>query len=75
MAYTAADLASLDAAILALATGQRVVSVTFGDRTTQYESARLPELQRLREVVAADVARTATPARPRIFKVYSDKGL
>jgi len=53
MAYTAADLASIDAAILALTTGERVTEIRFTDRLVKYQDINVADLRKLR----ADVAR------------------
>jgi hypothetical protein len=52
MSYTPADLAAIDTAILALATGRRVATVTLDGATTSYAPADLSALQRLRAEVA-----------------------
>lgn len=45
--WTDDEIASIKAAILSLAQGERVASVTFNGRTVQYAAAQLPELQDL----------------------------
>jgi len=73
MALTQANLDSVDAAILALSTGQRVASVQFGDRSVSYTGAGLPELLKLRDTIAASIPSTT---RPKQFHAYHNgKGL
>lgn len=48
MAFTTQDLQNIEAAILALATGARVVQVTAGGKTVQYAVADLDKLRALR---------------------------
>jgi hypothetical protein len=72
MAYSQSDLESVQAARLALARGERVVSVTVGGITTQYH---LTDDARLR-VLEADIRgelRTALNRR-RFFLVATGKG-
>jgi len=71
--YTQADLAAVTAAIIALATGSRVASVTFAPagqatRTVQYVASDLGELRALqaeiqREVNGSPTFRLATFAK------------
>ena len=67
MAWTQAQL---DALKTAYAAGIR--SVTFGDRTTVYQSQA--EMAEAISRIEAELARTATTPRPRQFKGYSGKG-
>jgi len=59
MAHTAQDLAAIDAAIVALGTGERVTEIRFTDRLVKYQDISLNELRKLR----ADVARQLAPQR------------
>jgi hypothetical protein len=49
---TASDLAAIDAAILALATGQRVAEVRIDGQVVRYHDINLPQLRQLRDEVA-----------------------
>lgn len=73
MAYTAADLASIDAAILALATGTRVVEATFQGRTVKYSTVDMEELRNLQSAIRAELA--VSGGRPRHTVVSTSKGL
>jgi hypothetical protein len=56
MAYTQTDLDNVRAAILALATGDRVTSVTFSSgKSVSYGQASLPELRDLESSIASSV--------------------
>lgn len=68
MAWTQAQLDALKAAY---AEGTR--SVSFGDRSVTYQSQA--EMAAAITTIAADLARRATPARPRVWKAYAEKGL
>lgn len=46
--FTIDDLTAVEQAILALQTGKRVTSVTYGDTSVQYASMSLADLLRLR---------------------------
>lgn len=63
MAFAAADLDAIDAALLELGTGARTAQVRFADgRTVQYQTANMDELMRLRGFIAGQVATGADPA-------------
>jgi hypothetical protein len=56
MAFSAADLDALDAAILRLAQGERAVEVRFADgRSVKYSPANLAELMQLRAFIGQQV--------------------
>ena len=55
MAFTATDLANIESAMVDLALGKRVVQVDFGGKTRQFQSVDLNKLQKLRDMVKADV--------------------
>lgn len=55
-AYTSADLARVKQAIVDLASGARVTSVTHNGRTVQYAAADIDKLRALERDIAADVA-------------------
>lgn len=59
MAYTAQDLAAVDAAIVALTTGERVTEIRFTDRLVKYQEVTADELRKLR----ADIVRQLGPQR------------
>lgn len=67
MAWTQAQL---DALKTAYARGER--SVSFGDRSTTYRSEE--EMRQAIATIETALARAATPARPRQYRAYSDKG-
>jgi len=67
MAWTQTQL---DALKTAYAGGIR--SVTFGDRTTTYQSQS--EMAEAIAKIEAELARSTTPARPRQWLAYSRKG-
>jgi hypothetical protein len=73
MAFTQADLTSIEAAMIALAAGSRVVSVTLGDHTTQFGAAQMDELIKLRDAIKSDVNTAA--GRPAFILTQSSKGL
>lgn len=67
MAPVQADLDAIDAAILKLAKGERVTSVTFRDRTVQYSDATMEQLLSLRAQIAQAIASAAgTPKNYRL---------
>lgn len=66
MAWTTAEIESVRAAVLALATGQRAVSVSYAGppaRTVSYGTAQLGELRALLATMEASVTGTAAPPR------------
>ena len=73
MSYTDADLAAVQAAILALATGTRVISMTIGGKTIQYGPAQINELKALRDEVKNEVESAA--GRPKYVLTSTSKGL
>lgn len=59
MAFTSADIDTIDRAIMALVQGARSAEVRFADgRTVKYTEATLPQLRELRSFVAQQVAGT-----------------
>jgi hypothetical protein len=71
--YTSTDLTNVQAAIVALATGSRKVSMTIGDKTTTYAQAQLPELRALRDEIQTEVA--AAAGGRRFVLTQTSKGL
>ena len=70
--YTQADLTAVTQAIMALATGTRVTSVTFEGpprRTTEYAAADLPQLRALQAEIQREVN-----ASPRFRRFGFSKG-
>ncbi len=73
MSYTQSDLDSVKAAILALATGERVVRVTIGDKMIEYGQAQLNHLRTLRAEIATELQ--AASGNPRVIVLQTSKGL
>jgi len=71
MAYTSADLASVQAAIVALATGDRIASVSLGGKTIEYSPAGLAKLEILRSNIKAELAGSSTNC----ILIKTNKGL
>ena len=59
MAYTETDLANVTAAIIAPAKGERVVSVTAGNRTVQYALTDLDKLRALKSEIETELGSSA----------------
>ena len=72
MAFSSTDLASVEAAITALASGERVASVTLDGETTEYAVVSLPSLLRLRDIIATEV--NAALNTPRYKRIVHSKG-
>lgn len=75
MAYSSADLASVEAAVIALAAGRRTASVTVEGKRIDYAQTDLAALQALRDRIKAEVAAAGTTPPVRRIRVYSTKGL
>lgn len=74
MAFNAADLTAIDAALLKLADGERVTEVRFSDRTVRYESANMNDLLKLRQNILAEAPSAAGRSRQiRLFR--SSRGI
>jgi hypothetical protein len=67
MAFTQADLETLQAAILALATGTRPVQMQAGDKMTRYMEMSLADLKAIEGTIQADLA---TP----VLRTYAKQG-
>jgi hypothetical protein len=59
MSYTSTDLTSVEAAIVALATGERHVRVTINNKTIEYAQTDMAKLEHLRGVMQAEIANAA----------------
>ena len=55
MAFTSTDLTAIEQAMVAIASGERVVEVTIAGKTIRYQAADLNKLQQLRNMIQADV--------------------
>lgn len=55
MSYSQQDLTDIHDAIMALARGDRVVSVTVDGRTTQYAAADIEKLKSLRNEIVSEL--------------------
>jgi hypothetical protein len=76
MAYTRIQLEAVEAAIVALAQGERVVEVRFGPNdSTRYATAELPQLIALRDQMRAEVSLAEAGRRPRGFRLSHRRGL
>lgn len=68
---TADDLAAIDAAILALATGERVTEARIEGQLVRYAEADLPQLRALR----AEVANRLQGGGKRLYATQTGRGL
>lgn len=68
MAFTSTDLANVEAAIVALATGTREIRVTLNGKTIQYAEADLDKLISLKSVISASIGTTVPRAYARNMK-------
>lgn len=75
MAYSSADLASVEAAIVTLASGRRTVSVTVEGNKVDYAPADLDQLRTLRDAIAAELAAASATPPVRRIHVFATKGL
>jgi hypothetical protein len=73
MAYTQADQENVQAAIMALATGSRVVSITMGDKTIQYGQADIDKLRALLSEIRVEL--NAAAGQRRYLLTSTSKGL
>lgn len=60
MAYTAADLTSIETAIMNLATGAQIVRVTLNGKTLEYSPASLETLLTMKSIVSQALGSTIT---------------
>lgn len=73
MAYTATDLANVEAAIRALMSGTRKVSLSMGDKSITYAQTDLKSLRELKQEILDEVQSPET--RPRFVLFKTEKGL
>lgn len=55
MAFTSTDLTAVEAAMVAIASGERVTEVVIAGKTIKYQAADLNKLQALRNMIQADI--------------------
>lgn len=72
MIFTQTDVDSIKAALLALATGQRVVSATVNGKRIDYGQADVPQLTKLLSVMEASLS---TSKASRTYLMETSKGL
>jgi len=75
MAYTATDLANIEAAIRAIIAGTRTVQLSMGDKSISYTAVDLPALQKLRGEIAAEVGIAAGTYQPRAYARQGGRGV
>lgn len=73
MAFTSADLVSVEAALLVLATGARIASATVDGQTIEYSQARIDRLKFLRDEIMSEVQNSAS--RRHFVLTSTSKGL
>jgi len=74
MAYTQDDLSAVQAAVIALATGKRVVRVMLSSgKTIEYDTTGLKDLKLLRAEIQAEL--NAAAGKRRFFRTVTSKGL
>jgi len=73
MAYSQTDLESVQAALLKLATGERVVSVTMEGKTIEYSRADLDKLESLRNNIVSEIKQSSN--KPSCILTKTSKGL
>lgn len=76
MAYTADDLATVDRALVALASGERVTQVRLSDRLVQYAEIDAGKLTDLRAAIVRELSPVRVPLHGRTWRVaQTGKGL
>tara|TARA_B100000929_G_scaffold225524_1_gene181845 strand:- start:2386 stop:2613 length:228 start_codon:yes stop_codon:yes gene_type:complete len=75
MANTSEQLAEVRQALVDLATGKRVVSITQNGRTVQFDRAGLPELEALEYRLKSELRAQTGKRRSRTRLVMTNKGL
>lgn len=63
MAFSSTDLASVESAIVSLAKGERVATVTIDGESTEYTQTTLGQLMSLRDRIKVDTDRAASISR------------
>lgn len=71
MAFTESDLATVEAAIVSLATGSRPVSVMIGGKQISYARDELMDLIKLRDTIKSELALAAGAA---VLRTYAKNG-
>lgn len=75
MAYTSTHLTDIENAIIALGKGTRVVQVRSADGDmVSYGLADLPQLQKLRDEIKAEVNAAGSNRRPRVYRAKFSRG-
>ena len=64
--YKTDDLAQIESALLKLQSGERVVSVAYGDHVVKYAEVDLQALIRLRNQIRAELKTTCNRSKRRI---------
>ena len=72
MAYTSADLTNVEQAIIALASGTKIVRMTIGDKSFEYGQADISDLKKLRAEIHAELAESTI--RPKFVLTQTGKG-
>ncbi|WP_269497249.1 gpW family head-tail joining protein [Castellaniella sp. S9] len=76
MSYTQADLTAIDAAIVALLSGERVTEIRFADRWVKYHDVSVNDLRALRDEIARKLGTQYAPLHGRTwYAVQGTKGL
>ena len=73
MAYTQTDLDNIKAAILALATGERVVRTRINDKDIEFGEAQLKDLRELRAEIQTEI--NAASGKSGVVLIQTSKGL
>ncbi len=66
--FTSTDLTNVKNAYLALATGERTVQVSWGDKTQVFQKADMPALKSLLAEIQNDLDTTSADGSFRIFQ-------
>ena len=74
MSYSATDLANIEAAILSLALGKRVVAIEVAGKTHSFQAVDLEKLRALRADIAVDLASAAAAAGVPVLRTYAKQG-
>jgi hypothetical protein len=73
MAFTSTDLANVEAAIVKLAVGTRVIECEIDGDRVRYQPSDLDKVRALRDLIRQELASTAT-GYSRVRKCVTDKG-